>query len=299
LTFSGISQNLLDRLGPLKAQLFPRILLLELNDAGLRGQMLRGDRPGPLSLEAPLPTLTCRAGMPLELEPLGDLVGDLLVREKLLDAFVMASLPPEATEMRVIVWPGGLNPDDPEQELRRLNPDLGLGFDLSEAYLDLTDLPGAEPRSLVGITPRRLVEAWIEVFNFAGAQLERLAPAQSCQLVALQGVLAEGGADELVLLLNSDPEHVRMMCLRDGVPVFERTLRREGLSVAAEIDRSQRFYRRQDAAVSRLRLLLCEPLPEAEQLDLETRLGVEAELLDHGDFGSLVLQGLAVLDLTP
>lgn len=261
--------------------------------------MLRGDRPGPLSLEAPLPTLTCRAGMPLELEPLGDLVGDLLVREKLLDAFVMASLPPEATEMRVIVWPGGLNPDDPEQELRRLNPDLGLGFDLSEAYLDLTDLPGAEPRSLVGITPRRLVEAWIEVFNFAGAQLERLAPAQSCQLVALQGVLAEGGADELVLLLNADPEHVRMMCLRDGLPVFERTLHREGLSVAAEIDRSQRFYRRQDPAVSRLRLLLCEPLPEAEQLDLEARLGVEAELLDHGDFGSLVLQGLAVLDLTP
>ncbi|MFN7899746.1 MAG: hypothetical protein ACK5N0_08810 [Synechococcaceae cyanobacterium] len=299
MTFSGISQNLLDRLGPLKAQLFPHILLLELNDVGLRGQVLRGDRPGPLSLDAPLPPLTCRAGMPLELEPLGDLVGDLLVREKLLDAFVMASLPPEATEMRVIVWPGGLNPDDPEQELRRLNPDLGLGFDLSEAYLDLTDLPGVEARSLVGLTPRRLVEAWIEVFNFAGAQLERLAPAQSCQLVALQGVLAEGGADELVLLLNSEPEHVRMMCLRDGLPVFERTLHREGLSVAAEIDRSQRFYRRQDPAVSRLRLLLCEPLPEAEQLDLETRLGVEAELLDHGDFGSLVLQGLAVLDLTP
>ena len=172
MTSSGIAQNLLERLSPLKAQLFPRIVLIELNDAGLRGQLLRGDRPEPLSLEAPLPPLTCRAGMPLEPEPLGDMLGDLLVREKLLDAFVMASLPPEASELRVIAWPDGLDPDDPERELRRLNPDLGLDFDLAEACLDLTDLPGVEARSLVALTPRPLVEAWIDVFNFAGAQLE-------------------------------------------------------------------------------------------------------------------------------
>ena len=89
------------------------------------------------------------------------------------------------------------------------------------------------------------------------------------------------------------------MLLRAGLPVFERTIAREGSSVVAEIDRSQLFYRRQDPAVSRLRLLLCEPLSEAERGELESRLGVEAELLDHGDFGSLVLQGLAVPDFTP
>lgn len=299
MTFSGIAQNLLDRFGPLKAQLFPRVVLMELSDAGLRGQVLRGDRPAPLNLEAPLPPLTCRAGMPLELEPLGDMLGDLLVREKLLDAFVMASLPPEATEVRVIAWPGGIDPDNPEQELRRLNPDLGLGFDLAEACLDLTNLPGAEARSLVALTPRRLVEAWIEVFNFAGAQLERLASAQSCQLSALQGVLADGADDELVLLVNSSPEQVRLMFLREGLPVFERAIPRQGPSVVAEIERSVLFYRRQDPSLTRLRLLLCEPLPEAEQLELETRLAIGAELLDHGDFGSLVLQGLAVPDLTP
>ena len=59
------------------------------------------------------------------------------------------------------------------------------------------------------------------------------------------------------------------------------------------------FYRRQDPSLNSLRLLLCEPLPEEEQIDLESRLAVGAELLDHGDFGSLVLQGLAVADLTP
>jgi hypothetical protein len=299
VTFSGIAQNPLERLGPLKAQLFPRVVLVELNDAGLRGQVLRGDRPEPLSLEAPLPPLTCRGGMPLEPEPLGDMLGDLLVRDKLLDAYVMASLPPEATEVRVIAWPGGIDPDDPERELRRLNPDLGLSFDLTEACLDLCDLPGTEARSLVALTPRRLVEAWIEVFNFAGAQLERLASAQSCQLAALQGVLADGGGDQLVVLVNSNPEQVRLMFLREGLPVFERRIPRESRAVVAEIERSVLFYRRQDPSLNSLRLLLCEPLPEEEQIDLESRLAVGAELLDHGDFGSLVLQGLAVADLTP
>lgn len=299
MTFSGVSQSLLERLGPLKAQLFPRLVLLELNDYGLRGQVLRGDRPGPLSLEAPLPPLTCRAGMPLELEPLGDLLGDLLVRERLLDAFVMASLPPEATEVRVIAWPEGVEPEDPEQELRRLNPDLGLGFDLTEACLDLTDLPGAEARCLVALTPRRLVEAWVEVFNIAGARLERLASAQSCQLVALQAVLGDSDPNELVLLLNTNSDQVRLMFLREGLPVFERSIPREGRSAVNEIDRSVLFYRRQDPSITAMRLLLCQPLPEVEQVELEARLAVGAELLDHGDYGSLVLQGLAVPDLTP
>jgi hypothetical protein len=144
-----------------------------------------------------------------------------------------------------------------------------------------------------------LVDAWIEVFNFAGAQLERLASAQSCQLAALQGVLVDGANDELVLLVNSNLERVRLMFLREGLPVFERGIPREGRSVVAEIERSVLFYRRQDPSLTRLRLLLCEPLPEAEQQDLQARLAVGAELLDHGDFGSLVLQGLAVPDLTP
>jgi hypothetical protein len=89
------------------------------------------------------------------------------------------------------------------------------------------------------------------------------------------------------------------MFLLEGLPVFERGIPRAGRSVVAEIERSVLFYRRQDPSLTRLRLLLCEPLPEAEQQDLQARLAVGAELLDHGDFGSLVLQGLAVPDLTP
>ena len=102
----------------------------------------------------------------------------------------------------------------------------------------------AEARCLVALTPRRLVEAWVEVFNIAGARLERLASAQSCQLVALQAVLGDSDPNELVLLLNTNSDQVRLMFLREGLPVFERSIPREGRSVVNEIDRSVLFYRR-------------------------------------------------------
>ena len=79
--------------------MFPRQVLLELRDDGLKGQVLRHGRPQPVSLEVSLPPLLCLDGRPLEKEPLGDLIGDLLVRDNLIDAFVMASLPPAAVQL--------------------------------------------------------------------------------------------------------------------------------------------------------------------------------------------------------
>ncbi|MEB3199717.1 MAG: hypothetical protein VKK62_04200 [Synechococcaceae cyanobacterium] len=298
MTFSGIWENFQERISPLRSQLFPREVLIELTDEGLRGQLFRNDRPEPVSLEAPLPPLTCKDGMPLEPEPLGDMIGDLLVRDKLLDTHVMAALPPVAVQFRVIAWPDGEDlPDDPSQALRRLNPDLTLPFSLSEACFDLLPLAGVESRSLLAASPRRLVEGWIEVFNFAGAQLERLAPAQSCQLAALEGVLQACPEDELVALLDVRPEGVRLMLIREGVPRFERALEPDRSLMAQDLERCLRFYRRQDPAAEGLRLLLTAPLPDVELV--EESLGVGAELLDHGPYGSLVLQGLAIHDRTP
>lgn len=297
MTFSGIWDNLQERISPLRSQLFPREVLIELSDEGLRGQLLRNDRPEPISLEAPLPPLTCKDGMPLEPEPLGDMIGDLLVRDRLLDTHVMAALPPVAVQFRLIAWPDDTIPDDPAASLRLLNPQLGLPFELAEACLDLIPAAGLEARSLLAAAPRQLVNGWIEVFNYAGAQLERLAPAQSCQLAALQGVLESCLAEELVALLDVRPEGSRLLLIRDGLPRFERALEPDRRLLPAELERSLRFYRRQDPDASGLRLLQTAPLPNQDEL--EERLGVTAELLDHGPFGSLVLQGLAIHDLSP
>lgn len=285
-------------LRPIRAQIFPRKVLLELHDENLRGQVLRNERPEPVSLEAPLPPLTIRAGMPLEKEPLGDLIGDLMVRDDLIDHFVLAALPPAAVEWRVVVWPFEDWPEDPARALRQIDPPLHLPYPLEEASIDLQPLPGEPGQMLLAVAPKRLVDGWIDVFALAGVQLERLAPAQSCQLCAISGLLRDAPADELVALVDADPEGAcRLLLICDGVPVFERSLHGIGDDLADDLVRCVEFYRRQDAAVRGLRLLLTRPIEERSAL--ERRLSVSAEELTADPFGSLVLQGLATPELQP
>jgi hypothetical protein len=295
LVFSGLiglRDDLEERWRPIGAQLFPSQVLLELQDDALRGQVLKGDVPEPVSIDLPLPPLTCKDGVPLEKEPLGDLIGDLLVRDGLLDAYVLASLPEHAVEWRIIDWPFDSIPDDPIDALRRIDPALNLSVPLSDATIDLQPVPGATPRMLLAVSSKALVDDWIQVFNLAGAQLERLAPAQSCRLTAIQSLLEKAPDDELTLLLHSPEEAPRLLLLRQGLPVFEWVLPTDEEGQLAEIRRCVAFYRRQDPQVRRLRLLLSEPFPLQDQL--QSALGVKAEILSPTPYGSLVLQGLAM-----
>jgi hypothetical protein len=293
LAIADLFEDLQDRLRPLRGRLFPRQVLFELHDDHLRGQVLREGRAAPVSIDVPLPALTCRDGMPLEKEPLGDLIGDLLVRDGLLDAFVLAALPAAAVESRVVVWPFQEMPDDPIDALRQLDPPLELSSPLDDLFVDLTPLPGTPAQMLLGASPRRLVEAWIEVFNLAGAQLERLAPAQSCQLVALQPLLRLAPPGQLLALLDPQgpDQDCRLLLLRGGLPVFERVLAGRGEELVEEVQRCVSFYRRQDSGVRTVRVLLTSSLEE--QAALERSMGVEAEILASEPFGSLVLEGLA------
>jgi Tfp pilus assembly PilM family ATPase len=296
-------EDLRVRLRPLQARMFPQQVMLELRDDALLGQVLKHDHAEPLSIEAPLPALTCRNGMPLEKEPLADLIGDLLVRDGLIDAWVMAALPIAATEWRWIVWPFSDMPEDPAEALRQINPSLHLTTPLDEAFIDLQPLPGkraaGEPaQMLLAVAPRELVNAWIDVFNMAGAQLDRLAPAQSCQLLALEPLLPEVSADQLIVLLDPQPRSCRLLLLRESLPVFERSLPAAGEPLVAELKRCLAFYRRQDRQVRRTRLLLTGPLDPIEPLELA--LGVEAQTVGPEEpFASLVLQGLAARGGTP
>ena len=297
LVFSGLiglKDDLEDRLIPIRAQLFPRQLLLELQDDALKGQVLRGGGPQPVSIDLPLPPLTCLDGQPLEKEPLGDLIGDLLVRDGLLDAVVLASLPEGAVEWRVIDWPSAALPDDPIEALRTIDPSLGFAVPLDQATIDLRPLPGATSRLLVAVAPRKLVEDWIDVFNLAGAQLERLAPAQSCRLAAVNALLELAPGDELTLLIHPLAVGARLLLLRRAEPVFDWPLPDGDDELVREVNRCVAFYRRRDPSIRRLRLLLSAPL--SSQDNLQDALGVRAEILTPEPFGSLVLQGLAMVE---
>ena len=290
----GLKDDLEDRLRPVRAQLFPRQLLLELQDDSLKGQELRGSGPEAVSIDLPLPPLTCLDGQPLEKEPLGDLIGDLLVRDGLLDAVVLASLPERAAQWRVIDWPFEAIPDDPIAALRTIDPPLNLAVPLSEATIDLRPLAGSTPRLLMAVASRKLVDDWIDVFNLAGVQLERLAPAQSCRLAAVTSLLEAAPVDELTVLIHPHPAGAQLLLMHRTEPVFDWPLPQDDEALVREVNRCVTFYRRRDPSIRRLRLLLSAPLPSQDSL--QDALGVRAEILTPEPFGSLVLQGLAMAE---
>jgi len=299
LEIASLIEDLQDRLRPLKARLFPRQVLLELRDDGLQGQVLADGNPGTSRFEALLPPLTCSNGMPLELEPIGDLIGDLLVRDNLMEAFVMAALPPAAAVWRVIEWPAGSAvPDDPIEAIRELDPaSLRLPFSLREAVIDIRPIAGSGSTAMLAACSRPVVEAWIEVFNHAGARLERLAPAQSCEHLALRAHLVGLSSQDLVVFLSPGLSATRLVMLRDGTPCFDRSVAAEGQQLLDDVARSVAFYRRMDPAVRTVRLLLAAPISDGDAL--AARLGVKAEIIHTSPFDSLVIEGLAVAEVDP
>lgn len=293
MALEGLLEEVKDRLRPFVSQMFPSMVLLEVRDDSLRGQGLRDDdRPGPVNLEAPLPALTCREGMPLEKESLADLIGDLLLSEKQLDAYVMAVLPYEASHWRVLRHAFPEPPDDPIESLRLLDPPLNLPYSLSEAYVDLQRLPAHPDAMLLVTSPRRLVDAWIDVFRLAGVKLDRLAPAQGCLMAAIAPQLDPTDASQLVALLVPEADDTLLWLFHQGMPVFERPLPAGGDDLIEELQQCLAFYHRQEPTLNSLRLLIAGPL--ANRVDLESGLGVEAETIDPAPYGSLLLKGLAV-----
>ena len=270
----------------------PQLVLLELQDDALKGQSHSASGPGPVTIDTPLPPETCREGMPLELEALGDLIGDLLMRDNLINAYVLASLPPEASQWRVVEWPSADPvPENPLAAMRTLDPPLNLPYSLADACLDVQPLPGHPKHLLLAATPRKLVEAWEEVFENAGVKLDRLSPAQTCLLAGLAPELTGLAASELVAVVAPGEESSSLLLLRGNVPVFEKILPSEPELMAAEFDRCIAFYRRQDNSCRGLKVVLSRPWDHADLL-VSSGSATPVEPF-HGDYGSLVLQGLA------
>lgn len=292
---SELIEDWRERLRPLKTRMFPQQVLVELSDAAVVGQPLLNGRPGPVSIDVPLPSLTCKEGMPIEIEPLADLIGDLLVRDGLIDAYVLASLPQVAVDWRVIDWASKPMPADGASALRKLNPDLGLPYALADAVIDVRPLADAPGKLLLATARREVVEGWIAVFHQAGTNLDRLACPQTCRLAALQGSLAAIPAGTLVVLLTAREGGGQLMAIRDGVPLFEWPLPAEGAAKVAEVKRCVAFLQREFGA-GLVQLLTEGELEEPEAL--EAALALPLQPISCAPFGSLVMQGLAIPEQT-
>ena len=252
-----------ERFEPLVARIFPPRILLVLDDDALTLLALpgRGVTPGASRLRrVPLPRGACVDGLPLQKPALGDLIGDLSLEMGLQGGQVVASLPPAASAVRVVQWPFEEWPEEPDQALRLIDPDLSLPYPLSQAYLSLTPQDRQDPLlplcSLLVTAPRPLVMAWIEVFAIAELALERLEPAQVSDLRAIEPLLAEASADTLIGLLEWRADGAELTLVRHGIPEFNRHLPAAASDLAAALRPCIDFWRQRDPQVGSVRLLV-------------------------------------------
>lgn len=282
---------------PLRALLVQQVLLLDLSDPQiLLGQSLKGGKPGGEAWEAPVPPRTCRAGVPVTLDALGDFIGDLLLEHSAPDAALVVALPWEAACWRVLEWPDGGQPEDATDELRERHADLGWPFNLEDASLDVQPLANAPGCSLAVGMSLDALESWIEVFAIAEATLRHLIPAQVCQQLAIREQLEASADQELVALLQPDSQACHLLVWRAGVPEFQRRLPLEPSELVPALDQALRFCRNRLGAES-VRLLCSDPLESME--GIRSQLDLPLELVQRGGYGSLRLAGLAALELSP
>ncbi|MFM7512701.1 MAG: hypothetical protein ACKO3F_04935 [Cyanobium sp.] len=281
----------------MRALLFQQVLLLDLSDPQiLLGQSLKGGKPGGEAWEAPVPPRTCRAGVPVALDALGDFIGDLLLEHNVLDAALVVALPWKAACWRVLEWPDSGQPEDATDELRERHADLGWPFNLEDASLDVQPLANAPGCSLAVGMSLNALESWIEVFASAGGTLRHLIPAQVCQQLAIREQLEASADQELVALLQPDSQACHLLVWRAGVPEFQRRLPLEPSELVPALDQALRFCRHRLGAES-VGLLVTDPLEGMEAI--RAQLDWPLELVERGGFGSLRLAGLAALELSP
>jgi Tfp pilus assembly PilM family ATPase len=279
---------------PLRAMLFPQVVMLDLSDPhALLGQGLKAGKPDGDAWSAPLPARTCRAGVPVALDALGDFIGDLLLEHSSPNAGLVVALPRELVQWRVVEWAEGSQPDDAAEELRDRQIDLGWPFSLEAASLDVQPLAEAPGCSLVVGMALEALEAWIEVFAIAGGSLRHLIPAQVCEQMAIAAKLEAAADDQLVALLHPAGTACHLVVWRAGVPEFQRRLPLEREALLPALAQALGFCRSRLGADS-IRVLLAEPMESADAI--RDQLQLPLEWVDCGGYGSLQLAGLAQLD---
>ena len=221
--FSGVQERLQERIGPLRAWLFPRRVYLQLEDQAITAMALEGRRI--IWLErVELPVGLVDQGEPVRIDTLGDLLGDLFVERGFAGSRVDAVLPPVASQMRLVQWPDGRWPDDPERTLALNEESLGLKAALQYLDLHLLDLDREPPASLVVTVPSSTLDKWIEVFGSAGLSLDRMEAAKPCVCRGAQPLLEERVEQGVSAIVQLESQRSSLLVVEDGLPAFERRL---------------------------------------------------------------------------
>ena len=301
MVLSGVQ----DRLAPLQAWLFPQRVYLQLEDQAITVLVLAGHEIR-WQERVPLPEGLCVNGEPTAVEALGDLIGDLLVERGFPGARVKAVLPRAATAWRVIEWPEGRWPEQPELVVRQRQEELRLPWRLDGAIegadLQLEPLPTEPPRSLLVAVRRPLLEAWIAVCNQAGVALDAVEALPICLWRAVAP-----GPEPWALVLHLGAEQSWLLALDQGQPLGEWPLpgAADVTALAAALDRWHRGA--ELSAANNVSMPICT-VAERDGLGVAEELVAQLGSLLPWQFRGpglpvppdlMVLWGLAAAELAP
>ena len=162
----------------------------------------------------------CREGIPLQREAMGELLADLLLDCDVIGAEIELILPLAACHWRVLE---GV-PTDGNQRFEishAFRHNLHWPLEREDTYVSLSSC--GDCLLAVGVA-RTLLQAWIDVVEFADLPLRRVEWILSSALRGLQLFLPEGVGDLAWLIQASQNEPVRLLLLRSGVPDVDRPI---------------------------------------------------------------------------
>ena len=165
----------------------------------------------------------CRGGLPLQREPMGELLADLLLDCDVEGAQIELLLPVGACNWRVL---DGVNLDRlAAANFSYLNvgvPDESLPSQADyRSYLSISD-------SVLEVsTPRQTLQSWIDVIELADLPLRRVTWTLSSAFWATQSLVPLESAHVAWLVKHSESSSPRLILLRDGIPEVDCQLHSE------------------------------------------------------------------------
>lgn len=207
------------------------------------------------------PPDSCRAGMPLRREPMGELLADLLLDCDIVGAEIALLLPLGACTWRVL---DGVHLD----KLAAANFScLNLGGhdagaeskDVYRSYLSISD------SVVVVSTPRPTLQSWIDVIELADLPLCRVTWTLSSAFQAVQRVQLIENGHVAWLIQHHELSRPRLILLRDGIPEVDRQLHSD-MDVGHQVRQTVDAWIQLSDEVVSLTCLLTSPESEVQEL---------------------------------
>lgn len=169
-----------------------------------------------------LPMDSCRDGLPLQQEIVGDFLADLLLDSGVVGAQIELLLPSGACQWRVLDGPIPADRSSLSRLARGAIADQTTALSAQDLYVST---PAWGDSTLAIGVSRALLQAWIGVMEVADLPLQRVEWSLVSALRALRDSIPDWSSGALLWLIQpQETSPFRVLILRDGTPEVDRTI---------------------------------------------------------------------------